>query len=97
MYGKEYFSYELEPEVILQMKRINTVSFPKYLDVDSEVLMSYELQDFMEKAIKLKFKTLEDVYQHPWMKETVLLLAYDQSPKLRLSGEDKKTDATKSF
>ncbi len=51
----------------------------------------------MEKSIKLRFKSIEDVYQHPWMKQNVLILAYELSPRKLIKNEDKKTDATKSF
>jgi hypothetical protein len=59
--------------------------------------MSWELQDFMERSIKLKFKSLEDVYNHPWMKENVLILAYEHSVRKSNKDKDMKTDATKSF
>jgi len=50
------------------MKKKNKLIFPKYIDTDSAPLMSWESQNFIQKAIKLKFKSLDDVYQHPWMK-----------------------------
>ncbi len=97
MFGKEYFSTELDPETILAMKKAKELIFPKYLNTDSNFLMSCDLQDFIEKSIKLKFKALEDVYHHPWMKDSVLVLAYDHPVRMSTKDTDKKTDATKSF